>query len=321
MISRRDFLGQAGEIAAFGAVAGAGLSKLAGSTNPNRGGVVGRSEPPTRISRAPKFDLEITITGLCLFWSPRSGAQTIQHVLMVAPGGNVEPHYPRVFYDAVYDGQGQAGQFWRTVPLEGTELDLSSYGQAKGTTIPTIPDLLDISWITQQQGLPDIGNPTVYRPNLGCRLSLPYGDIKTDKSDGWVLQAPLGPLGPKPLVWRVVWTIKGIDTAKGLLEWKDNLKPLKTGPGAAPIEPLAPLKPKGGLIQLTISNVILEEAGHATQTAAMPPACNTQLPHFQSFRDLYGPPGPWPILVNQTSCPAGAPPQGTPYSCLPSGGH
>src|SRR5262245_57404072 len=111
MISRRVFLGRAGEIAALGAVAGTGLSQLACKTQQQP------SPSPTGM-----FDLEVTIWGLAFFWLPESPEspdslrqpqkpdtaqaaytpEATQLVLLVAPDpkGHVERHYPRVYYDA-----------------------------------------------------------------------------------------------------------------------------------------------------------------------------------------------------------------------------
>jgi hypothetical protein len=302
MISRRVFLGRAGEIAAFGAMAGAGFSKP-----------LFAKAPGERSDTAATFDLEVSVWGLCLFWLPRS-PQTTQHVLLVAPDprpdptGNVEPHYPRVYYDAVYDSQVPAGQYWREVPLEGTVLDLSTF-KGRETQIPAIPDLLDISPHIPQD-LPD--PKATIPPNLACRVTLPPGLATSMTSDGWTRPGP-APV-PSRLAYLVVWTIHGIQGTQ--LGWK--LESLKTGPGAVPVQPLTPLKPSNGKIKLSISNVRLQETGH--QEHAFPGAvpCNFRMPHFKAFRHLYGGPGPWPELINTKDCPG---PQGTPYTCLPSGGH
>jgi hypothetical protein len=308
MISRRVFLGQAGEIAALGAVGSAGLSQLAFGTSSKS-----VSNKPSGLvsTRPPAFDLEVTITGLCLFWSPRSpaAAPTTQHVLMVAPPASVDRHYPRVFYDAAYDSQVVAGTYWRMVPLEETVLDLSGFTGVE-TTIPTIPKLLDIGPVTQNLSLPDLPDPNAKNAlNLACRLTLPPGQVRggpNDSSEGWSLDGAQ----EQPLAWRVVWTVHDISGQQ--LDWK--LKALKPG---SPVEPLAPLKPVGGVIKMTISNVIRSEAGHVLQEGDPPPPCGTELKHFGAFRRLYGGPGSWPTLKNNANCV----PHGKPYSCLPSGGH
>jgi len=311
MISRRVFLGRAGEIAAFSAVAGTGLSQLAcngrGSTRPR--------------PQSGMFDLEVTIWGLCLFWKPDQ-PQTTQHVLLVKPDPNqaqkVEQHFPRVYYDAKYDCNVEGGKFWRTVPLEGTLLDLSAF---KGTesTIKLPDDLLDISPFTPPLPDPKVANP----PNLACRVTLPPG-VATDGGypiKGFFIKPPGEP--PKrpeerkllTLASKVVWTIHGIRGTE--LSWKLNpLNPCVAGCG---VEQPPPLKPSSDRkIELYISNVVLKEIGHEPGTYPDSIPCNLRVPHFTAFFDLYTTRGPRPELINTR---AGCPPMGTPYTCLPSGGH
>jgi hypothetical protein len=338
MISRRVFLGRAGELAALGAVAGTGFSQLA---------CHGPGTPPAPTGT---FDLEITIWGLAFFYIPPKSPESrdslqkpqapdtaqksrtpypgqtaytpeaTQLVLLVAPDpkGDMERHYPRVYYDAKYDCQVEAGKFWRTVPLEGTVLDLSPF-TGREREIPEIPDLLNISPFTTRR-LPD---PRGQNPrNLACRITLPPGEARDGfPTHMWEVRRDSTTLARlKTVASRVVWTVHGIPGT----ELPFRLRPLETDKdkakcGAAVCgEPLPPLKPSGGKIELYISNVPLYELGHEPGTHPGPVPCNFRMPHFEAFFQLYDEPGPWPALYNVEHCPG---PQGTPYTCLPSGGH
>jgi len=313
MIARREFLKQTAGVVAISAAGTAAYSHpvLAGQPARSIAGAV----PP------PPFDLEITITGLCLFLA----APKKMHVLMVAPVGNaaqpVERHYPRVFYDAAYDSGIGAGTLYRVVPLEGTILDLSGLQvQTPAPAISAIPDLVDVSnYADHGLGDPETNPP----PNLACRVSLPPGKVQTPDMVGpWNLSAMTTPAGKaipaatlKQAVWKVVWTVSVQDTA---LNWQ--LKPLVAN---TPVEMLPKLQPinVGGskVIRLTISNVVRGESFH------QPPMCvapntNANLTHFHAFGDLYGATA-WPDLTYTGTAPTPCPPSGTPYTCLPSGGH
>jgi len=312
MISRRGFLGRAGEIAAFGAVAGTGYTRFL------RPDAAGDGNDVTTAT----FDLEVSFAGLCFFWlqPQQTPPPTTQHILLVAPdqrpdpSGNLEQHYPRVYYDAVYDSQVAPGTFSRTVPLDETVLDLSAF-KGRESTIPAIPDLLDIrpyraKYVTPVP-LPD--PKTTKPPNLACRVTLPPGTATSMTTEDWFVLEAGKPSGPMKLAFLVVWTVHGIPGTQ--LAWK--LDPLST-PAKAPITPLQPLKPSGGKIKLYISNVRLAETGPKTAPFPLPPPCGLRMPHFKAYRHLFGGPGTWPELVNNRSeCP----PLGTPYTCLPSGGH
>lgn len=71
------------------------------------------------------------------------------------------------------------------------------------------------------------------------------------------------------------------------------------------------------MISLLISNTVRRESSHELQGGPAPTP-KTPMPHFHAFADLYDKPGPWPDLIYEGP-PAG--PGGTPYTCLPSGGH
>jgi hypothetical protein len=318
MIARREFLMQTAGVVALGAKerAGYALPVLAGQPAPSTAGA------------APlvTFDLEITITGLCLFLE----APSKMHVLMVAPrspvgGKKVERHYPRVFYDAVHDTPGtNAGTLYRVVPLEGTILDLS--GLTPPGPIPpisAIPGLLDVSkYTTHKLKDPELFPP----PNLACRVALPApaGSPQTpDRVGPWKLTATTNPTVPEDTpadaAWKVVWTVSGIQDTE--LKWK-----LTTLVPNTPVEILPPLQPitVGGnkIIKLTISNVVRGESYHEPPKCVAPDP-NAKLTHFHAFRDLYANSGSWPDLIYTGTTPPVCPlgPSGTPYTCVPSGGH
>jgi hypothetical protein len=311
MIARREFLMQTAGVVALGAKerAGYALPVLAGQPAPSTAGA------------APlvTFDLEITITGLCLFLE----APSKMHVLMVRPRGNVERHYPRVFYDAAHDSGISAGTLYRVVPLEGTILDLS--GLTPPGPIPpisAIPKLLDVSKYTTHK----LKDPVLFPPpNLACRLSLPAGSPQTpDRVGPWKLTATTNPTVPvvtqTEAAWKVVWTVSGIQG--NAMNWQLN----PSVPGT-PVELLPPLQPItiGGnkVIRLTISNVVRGESYHEPPKCVAPNT-NAKLTHFHAFRDLYANSGSWPDLIYTGTTPPVCPPSGpsgTPYTCLPSGGH
>jgi hypothetical protein len=312
MSSRRDFLVQTAGIALGSAAIG-----CPGPTPPN-----GPTPAGPALAPCPgTFNLEVTVTGLCLFL-PR-GDKGKMHVLMVAPvidpsegAEATEPHYPRVFYDAALDSQVNPDQFWRAVPLESSILDLSGFpGQGVPASIPEIPEipyLVDVRDYAPAP-LPDpeaIPNPI---PNLACRLTLPRGWVTTPSpSEPWELQGPPGQ--NKSLgfaAWYVVWTVPCVPGSE--LSWKlDSLRP------NYPVEPLAPLHPdKDGMIRLLVSNAVRKESTHRLLPAPRPNR-GTPMPHFRAFRDVYPGRPPWPKLV-YTGSPADGP-GATPYTCLPSGG-
>jgi hypothetical protein len=310
MIARREFLKQTAGVVAISTAGSAGYSHLVSAGQPARS-IAGAMPPP--------FNLEITITGLCLFKAGQSKMHVLMVAPLVAPGGNMERHYPRVFYDAAYDSGINPGTLYRVVPLEGTILDLSGLQlQAPGPTpdISKIQYLVDVSKYAANT-LPD--PETAQVPNLACRVSLPPGSPQTPNPVGpWNLSAA-GPIQAATLTkaaWKVVWTVSGIQDTQ--LNWQ--LKPLSAG---TPVEALPPLQPKtvqgNRLIRLTISNVVREESSHQPATC-IAPNTNANLTHFRAFGDLYGATA-WPDLTYTGPPPPPCPPTGTPYTCLPSGGH
>ncbi len=270
------------------------------------------------------FDLEVSITGLCVFVPDAS--QSHMHVLMVEPGAfhgggaHQHPrHYPRIFYDAVHDNSRvKRRTFWRVVPLDQTVLDLSRIGGngSKGGTLTDIPDLVDITPYVSA-----LADPTATSlPGLICRVTLPLATkIRSPEAKGtWELRSP--PRQPAILnqaAWRIVWTVGGIPGTNLPLQ-------LEAFTGESiPTVAMAPLRPikekKRRVVRLFISNVVRSESG-PIRGVTVPPPTGTPMPHFDAFRDFYAVAGPttvpWPDLVYTGPLSAR---RGTQYSCTPSG--
>jgi hypothetical protein len=264
------------------------------------------------------FNLEVTITGLCVFRP--DPANNVMDVLMV--GSSHHPrHYPRVFYDAAHDSSTPIGKASRRISLDESVLDLSQFKGAGGNLGP-VPDLVDTGAIAQPKKLPSRADEKDKKNQkalvLSSRVTLPPGSITSPKPSGpWELQLGGTTLGSLPhAAWHVVWTITGIQTAQ--LDWE--LKGLRDSYGQQlqPLKPLPPPPPpQDGWIRLLISNVVLEES-EPFLMLGVNPGPKSPMPHFDAYQEIYGASGAWPDLVfmgNQS------PPPGTPYSCLPSGGH
>jgi hypothetical protein len=252
------------------------------------------------------FDLEVTITGLCVF-RPRE-AEAVMDVLMIEAPANHERHYPRVFYNAAYDSpMVPLGPDSRRISLEGSVLDLSGV-DGQGGALPAMPDLVDLKpFTTALTDAAVLAGP----PGVGCRVSLPPGlPTSPNPSGPWELQeAAKTTLLPKR-AWHVVWTISGINGPE--LNWQLQ------GLGDPYGQLLVPLYPKNGKIKLLVSNVVENESKPMLLNAVQP-AKDTPMPHFDAYQALYGTPNPWPKLIYKgPPALAGA---GNPYSCLPSGGH
>jgi hypothetical protein len=265
-------------------------------------------------------------------WKPKDK----MHVLMVAPvldhggaGGagdnRASLHYPRVFYDATYDDSNMPkGQVWRVVPLEGTVLDLSAFkGVADTAKNPEIPEIKDMKNLVDVSPYMSnaLGDVEQVPPpeNMGSRLTLPRGkaDTSTYVSNPWRLEGPPGhsdnAIGDA--AWAVVWTVQGISESE--MKWELNRL---YQPENLKIEPLPPLHPdQNGKIKLLVSNVVRKESFH--ELGAYPrPVQDTPMPHFEAFRDVCKGRPSWPKLVYKANQPP-PPPRGTPYTCVPSGGH
>jgi hypothetical protein len=312
MNSRRDFLAQTAGIALGSAVAAGCKSKPGGNEATQTTKAAPTSDAPDA------FNLEVTVTGLCLFLP--SPGKSKMHVLMVAPvidhgegEERVEPHYPRVFYDAAYDSEVEAKNFWRAVPLESTVLDLSGF-HSRDSGTPGIPTIRAIKGLVDVSDYGTLGDPEITRPgNLACRLTLPRGSWETPKpSASWKIQGP--PREDRPIdaaAWHVVWTVRNIKGS--VLNWElQQLNPIH------PVERLTPLRPgPDGMIRLLVSNTVRSESLHKLVDAPQPKP-GTPMPHFSAFRDLYPGRPPWPSLIYTGTGSQGG--RGTPYTCLPSGG-
>ena len=262
------------------------------------------------------FNLEVTITGLCVFRPRPTSDPEVMDVFMVAPtshhagnGHTIPRHYPRVFYDAAYATGSEIppGQHHHRISLEEAVLDLSEL-RGKERKVPEIQYLLDIGHFAPHPlPLPNQKEP----PNLAARLTLPPGSAKSpDPRPSWKLEWPDKEEKMPKAAWHVVWTISRIDGTE--LKWE--LKGLNGTPG----QPLVPLHEIDGKIKLLISNVIYKESLPELPDE-FPPRPGTVLEHFRAYQDLYTGEPPWPDLIyTGPGAPEG--PGGTPYSCLPSGG-
>jgi hypothetical protein len=257
------------------------------------------------------FTLEVTVSGLCVLL-PRPSKM---HVLMVCDcehDGNMEPHYPRVYYDAAYDSPGPSvlpiGTAYSAIALEKRILDLAT-AQAPGGTVSGLPDyLLDLSNFTPP--LPDPETDEV--PNLCARVTLPPGiGVCPNPQGAWELRWGKYSSTLDLVGWHVVWTTTGMKGSS--LTWR--LDGLNGFPGM----PLTPLYPKQGYVRLLVSNVILKESLPGPLHQGIPPAEGTPMPHFHAFSCLFpNPPSPWPEMVFMGPR---QPVNSTAYSCVPSGGH
>jgi hypothetical protein len=255
------------------------------------------------------FNLEVTITGLCVFRV--RPADDAMDVLMVAAGGHAR-HYPRVFYNAAYDNPNPVplGSTQRRISLEDTVLDLSTFA-GQGGVLGPIPDLVDLDFVTPLTDAEVLAAPSGLA-GLACRVTLPRGFVSSPNPSGpWDLQVKGKPTQRyTDAAWHVVWTVSGITATE--LRWE--LDGLRDPYG----QQLVPLYPKNGKIKLLISNVVLAESKPALM-AGVRPAKGTPMTHFDAYHLLYTKEKPWPaeLIYDGLPAPLGS---GAPYSCLPSGG-
>jgi hypothetical protein len=282
------------------------------------------------MAAAEKFNLEVTITGLCLHlpW-PKSKKM---HVLMA--DGHGTPHCPLIFYDKTS----------RPVKLKGMRLDLTDC-KGSQSTVPdfdTMPELALVHEILLANGnkvdpLPDPDDPTAKKiPHVAGRVVLPPGSkekFPDDPKGPWDAERPRGHVRKSGmrLAWYVVWHVTGIPGDR--LPWK--IAPL-TGSGTS--EKLPELHPDAdGWIRLVISNLPPVDKPDCSNPdskdnfGSRPPAGKapdngTPMHHFRDFYGLYGldpNSGDLPDLVYrgpETGVGAGAA-AGTAYNCATSGGH
>jgi hypothetical protein len=258
------------------------------------------------------FDLQITITGLCVFVPDPTNHR--MHVLMLEPGAHHGPtgrHYPRLFYDANHDSGAKRQTYWRIVPLDRAVLDLSGFATngTYGGQLSDIPDLVDITG-----DIPALPN-SMQTPmdGLSCRVTLPLATtISSDAKPGWTY-------GNTPLAqaaWLIKWDVNGVAGDSLPLQLQafrnENI-------AAFPRQPLKAKKrgsPK--VVRIHLSNVVLNESAPPELLVGLP-ANLGKMPHFEAYGEFYQKTGqvtnPWPELVYN-----GPTTRGTPYSCLPSGG-
>jgi hypothetical protein len=265
------------------------------------------------------FNLEITITGLCMF-VPRSESR--MDVLMVAAGGGMggcrcgcmQRHYARVFYDAAYNSDDPNALPGECVgiALEDRLLDLTQLG-GNGETVKPLRNLVDVGAIVGKSVSSDLNAI----PSLAACVALPPGFVAYSLPYGpWELYAPGAGVNTLLLPYYVVWTIEGIDDTE--LRWELR------GLGGLPDQPLAPLYPKrgqaGNAIKLTACNVTKSHANcNVVGDPGSPPPPNYPMDHFEAFYDLYDWDGfrPVPIYAPKQSGAS----KSTAYTCVPSGGH
>jgi hypothetical protein len=270
---------------------------------------------------ATKFDLEVTISGLCLL-RPKDTKDGM-HVLLA---DHSTEHCPLVFYDSSSP----------PVKLKGMKLDLTAC-KGKQTTVPDIDADKAIPQVhtiladsgTKPKPLPDPDKVKI--PHLAARVILPPGD-KLDFPD-----EPRGPWNAEVknvpttrdlwLSWYVVWQVTGIEIDGDELPWKaEHLN------GSAALD-LPHVRPTGGWIRLVLSNLPpVGKPDCSTPDASdnpgkRPPAGKepdkgTMMHHFRGLYGLYNLDAhstKLPDLVYRGGEESAA--LGTAYNCVTSGGH
>ncbi|MGH7517283.1 MAG: hypothetical protein ACREOC_07415 [Gemmatimonadales bacterium] len=271
------------------------------------------------------FDLEITITGLCVFVP--DPAQKQVHVLMVEPGphhGAAHRHYPRLFYDAAHDSSAKPKKFWRVVPLDRTVLDLSGVGGGGkyGGKLSDIKNLVDISQDVQPMPKP----ADTPKDGLSCLVTLPLATKKIESPNAkgkWELRGKKGTKTMDEAAWLIEWIVEGSagsDLALQLQAFTGETIP------TFPRQPLNSIEDGNRqVIRIHLSNVVLRESAPPNMLLQPFPESQGKMPHFDAYRDFYKQAGsttdPWPELVytGPVFSETGRG-RGTQYSCLPSGG-
>jgi len=278
------------------------------------------------MAAAGKFNLEVTITGLCMHL-PKP-ATTKMHVLMA--DGHGTPHCPLVFYDKTSP----------PVDLKGMRLDLTDCKGDQSTVLDLnkIPNLALVHEVLAANGappppLPDPDDPTAPKiPNVAARVVLPPAELRGPKHPAkgpWNAEHPRGTVlagqSGKLLTWYLVWRVTGIP--RDPLPWK-----ITTLTGSGTSKKLPELHPDSkGMIRLVISNlppvVVLDCSKQNTPSEdpdpGMAPKKGILMGHFRGFYALYGlnpNSGDLPDLVYDGPEGSGAA-ASTAYNCATSGGH
>jgi len=275
---------------------------------------------------SPEFNLEVTVTGLCLLL-PRDETKKL-HVLMAKPGHGM-PHEPLLHYD----------ENLPPVELHGMRLDLTGCKGTKGTL--TIPDIRQIPEIADvDQILSDALDAGAYTPlpkdpekaeipHLAAHVVLPPG-----KKQPFSPPDTGGPVGPWAtnkgkklttdlrLAWYFVWEVRGIPIPKPGYELPWTWGRLSKS-GAEASKKLPQIRPEpGGWVKLVVSNLPPGEYAGSRPPAGKDPGKGHPMQHFRGFYGLYGldPVDPnLPDLIFKGGKVLAA--VGTAYNCATSGGH
>lgn len=252
----------------------------------------------------PPITLNIDFVGLCLYVDEPSQTAPRLHVLLLAPdldpgamssvghgGGHgqhaISRHHPRIFYDSAYDtpdSTGLSGSF-NSIALDDKALDLSRFGGILDASFGSVPDLTAVTGkkIARKRIGPAPGNL------ISARVSLASGSGTPTIAEGpW----ELGPIKETAIAHKLRWTMD-IDSAqlsKGALAWE--LKGLNKRGG----QPLRPLYPVGGTIDLWVMNVVRDELFPADKPGD-PPQNGEPMAHFAPFYAALKSPAPGPLPI------------------------
>jgi hypothetical protein len=216
------------------------------------------------------------------------------HVFL--PKHDMEPHLARVWYD-----QAHADPNPNTLP-----------DPHRQRISRDLPSHVDWGYLTVASGVVEHLPDSV--PCLSC-ATLQSFDLTTMKNVGSHIELPPG--RPALIDALSVWNWLGVDQRlTGQVVWQVEVTGFTSLKGAPPVPELYP---KGGVIDLFISNSIPAESTFPPPTTGPKPPLNDRMAHFEAYYDLYGTPPPAAARKYPTF--KGSVAFSSPYTCLPSGGH
>ncbi|HEY7766751.1 hypothetical protein [Longimicrobium sp.] len=237
--------------------------------------------------------LNIDFVGLCLFAedrTPEDGGAPKLHVLLLAPdldpdpvghggghGGGHVRHHPRLFYDTAYNTAGAGGltDEFSSISLEDKALDLSAIRGEFNPSLPALPSLTDLtgSVVPRFRVGPDPEKLISARVTLASGSGTPVIAPRP-----WKLAQMTG----ITIAHKTRWTMT-LDADR--LNWE--LLGLNSRGG----QPLVPLHPVNGAIDLRIVNLPLADLSPTDPDVDEPPRGH-EMKHFSPFYAALADPPP-----------------------------
>lgn len=238
------------------------------------------------------FDLEISITGLCLFVP--DGKRL--HVLLM--NHHHARHHARLIYDKVYE-QNPTDQVLRCQPLDGFALILENLGNVIEQDVELPPEIVKLHEISGACKVPRRyleGGP---QPEVSARITLGSGGFAGigPKARWKVTERPIAGKWTGEITTTVKWTISGIEGDQLRDQWR--FLDLATGQDGFKL-PLYP-DADSGVIRIEIYNSLPEDLPPVTRTRW--PEREDRAEHFESYFSVCGAPPVVPVLDEPPPAP------------------